>query len=151
MATNNRAKLFEDDMRALGATDELINFVARNFIPVKNIALNSERIRKIKMIVSDYTGMFYDEEDDLFEIDMDTRKRDVVQERQKAMFMALRFTRLSLAMIGSMCGGRDHATVLHAEKTVKALFESDPAYARDLKIMDLKIAESVGRLQRPRV
>jgi chromosomal replication initiator protein len=41
------------------------------------------------------------------------------------MFFAKRLTKASLASIGSQIGSRDHATVLHACKTVNNLSETD--------------------------
>ena len=54
-----------------------------------------------------------------------TRKRHIVQARQLAMYFAKRLTKASLASIGSQIGSRDHATVLHACKTVNNLTETD--------------------------
>ena len=41
-----------------------------------------------------------------------TRKREIVQARQVAMFFSKSLTKSSLATIGSQIGGKDHATVL---------------------------------------
>lgn len=54
-----------------------------------------------------------------------TRKREVVERRQIWQTMLLEFTGLSLSDIGSMTGGKDHATVLHSKKTINNLCESD--------------------------
>lgn len=54
-----------------------------------------------------------------------TRKREIVQARQIAMYFAKNMTKLSLATIGSQIGGKDHATVLHACKTVNNLIDTD--------------------------
>jgi len=48
-----------------------------------------------------------------------TRKREVVQVRQIAMFLAKKHTEVSASKIGLLIGNRDHATVLHACKIVK--------------------------------
>ncbi len=58
-----------------------------------------------------------------------TRKREVVEARQIAMYFYKKRTRLSLAQIGMQLGNKDHATVLHACKTVKNLSESDKDFA----------------------
>ena len=50
-----------------------------------------------------------------------TRKREIVQARQIAMYFAKKMTKSSLANIGLHCGGKDHATVLHACRTVNNL------------------------------
>ena len=54
-----------------------------------------------------------------------TRKREIVQARQIAMYLGRNLTKTSLAAIGSQIGGKDHATVLHACNTVTDLIETD--------------------------
>lgn len=77
---------------------------------------------------------------DYFELSLEvlnskTRKRRIVQARQLAMFFSKKLTKSSLASIGAQCGGKDHATVLHACKTVNNLVDTDKqfrAYVNDL-------------------
>jgi chromosomal replication initiator protein len=57
-----------------------------------------------------------------------TRKREIVQSRQIAMYFAKNLTKSSLATIGAKIGGKDHATVLHACKTVNNLIETDKRF-----------------------
>ncbi len=57
-----------------------------------------------------------------------TRKREIVQARQIAMFFSKSLTKSSLATIGSQIGDKDHATVLHACKTVNNLLETDKRF-----------------------
>ena len=52
-----------------------------------------------------------------------SRKREVVQIRQMAMFLAKKHTDISASKIGHLIGNRDHATVLHACKIMKDLIE----------------------------
>ncbi len=54
-----------------------------------------------------------------------TRKREIVQARQIAMYLGRNLTKTSLAAIGAQIGGKDHATVLHACNTVSDLIETD--------------------------
>ena len=54
-----------------------------------------------------------------------TRKREIVQARQIAMYLGRSLTKTSLAAIGAQIGGKDHATVLHACNTVSDLIETD--------------------------
>jgi len=61
-------------------------------------------------------------------INSKTRKREIVQARQIAMFFAKSLTKSSLATIGSQIGGKDHATVLHACKTVNNLIDTDKRF-----------------------
>ena len=48
-----------------------------------------------------------------------SRKREVVQARQVAMYLAKTHTEISASKIGHLIGKRDHATVLHACKNIK--------------------------------
>ncbi|MDO4948741.1 MAG: chromosomal replication initiator protein DnaA [Bacteroidales bacterium] len=54
-----------------------------------------------------------------------SRKKDVSQARQVAMYMAKKFTSESVAKIGMHIGNRDHATVLHACKNIEGLKSVD--------------------------
>jgi len=69
-----------------------------------------------------------------------SRKRNVVQARQLAMFFAKRFTKASLASIGTQIGKRDHATVLHACKTVGNLSETDRQFKTYVEELDKKLS-----------
>jgi chromosomal replication initiator protein len=68
-----------------------------------------------------------------------TRKREVVQARQIAMYFAKKMTKSSLANIGLHCGGKDHATVLHACRTVNNLSETDKNFRKYLEDLDKKL------------
>ena len=59
-----------------------------------------------------------------------SRKRETVQARQLAMFFSKLYTKSSLATIGSKCGNKDHATVLHACKTIKNLVDTDKRFKK---------------------
>lgn len=70
---------------------------------------------------------------DYFEMNIEvlqskTRKREIVQARQIAMFFSKNLTNSSLSTIGSQIGGKDHATVLHAYKTVNNLVETNKEF-----------------------
>lgn len=69
-----------------------------------------------------------------------TRKREVVQARQIAMYFAKQLTKASLASIGAHCGGKDHATVLHACKTVNNLMETDKRFRSYIDELEKKMA-----------
>jgi hypothetical protein len=57
------------------------------------------------------------------------RHRKLVRPRQFAMYLARKLTQASLPRIGSQFGGRDHTTVLHAQKFVTKALAADPAAA----------------------
>ncbi len=68
-----------------------------------------------------------------------TRKREIVQARQVAMFFSKTLTKSSLATIGSQIGGKDHATVLHACKTVNNLIETDKRFRQQVDEIEKKL------------
>lgn len=63
------------------------------------------------------------------------RDRALARPRQIAMALAKELTRCSLPEIGQAFGGRDHTTVLHATRKIKALRESDPKIAEDYQAL----------------
>ncbi|HEX7411932.1 MAG TPA: chromosomal replication initiator protein DnaA, partial [Bacteroidales bacterium] len=73
----------------------------------------------IQKIICDYFNIPVDQ------LNSKTRKRDIVQARQLAMFFSKKLTKSSLATIGLHCGNKDHATVLHACRTVTNLIDTD--------------------------
>ncbi len=68
-----------------------------------------------------------------------TRKREIVQVRQIAMFLAKKHTDNSASKIGQLIGKRDHATVLHACKTVKDLIEVDKNFKTEIEEIEATI------------
>jgi chromosomal replication initiator protein len=81
---------------------------------------------------------------DYFDLPLDlmkskSRKREVVQARQIAMYFAKNFTKSSLATIGAQCGGKDHATVLHACKTVNNLMDTDKKFRGYVEELEKKL------------
>lgn len=54
-----------------------------------------------------------------------SRARRVLLPRQVAMYLARRLTAMSLAEVGRFFGGRDHATVLYAEKRIASAMKSE--------------------------
>lgn len=68
-----------------------------------------------------------------------TRKREIVQARQIAMYFAKNMTKASLASIGATIGGKDHATVLHACKTVNNFLETDKRFKEDLMEIEKRL------------
>lgn len=68
-----------------------------------------------------------------------TRKREIVQARQVAMYFSKSLTKSSLATIGSQIGGKDHATVLHACKTVNNLIETDKSFRIQIDEIEKKL------------
>jgi chromosomal replication initiator protein len=87
----------------------------------------------IQKIVSDYFGLPNDV------LHTKTRKREIVQARQIAMYFSKNMTKSSLSTIGSLIGGKDHATVLHACKTVNNLIETDKRFKGQIEDIERKL------------
>ncbi|MEE4255932.1 MAG: chromosomal replication initiator protein DnaA [Bacteroidales bacterium] len=87
----------------------------------------------IQKVVCDYFNLSLDV------INSKTRKREIVQARQLAMYFAKKHTKASLATIGLHCGNKDHATVLHACRTVNNLIDTDKQFRIYVEDLDKKI------------
>ena len=57
-----------------------------------------------------------------------SRKRQIVQARQIAMYMGRSHIGCSLSTIGAELGGKNHATVMHACNTVADLMDTDKVF-----------------------
>ena len=96
---------------------------------------NDLTIDHIQQIIADYFSL------DIESLHSKTRKRNVVQARQLAMFFSKKYTKNSLSTIGSQIGQRDHATVLHACKTVENLIETDRAFKKYVSDLETKFSD----------
>ena len=84
---------------------------------------NDVTIDKVQRTVCEYFRITRDE------LISKTRKRQIVQARQIAMYMSRTLiANCSLSTIGSEIGGKDHATVLHACTTVTDLMSTDKTF-----------------------
>ena len=68
-----------------------------------------------------------------------SRKKEIVQVRQVAMYLAKKHTEQSTSKIGQFIGNRDHATVLHACKIVQNLLEVDKSFSATIKEIELDL------------
>ncbi len=127
----------------------LISLLAQSTLNKKEITINlaKEMIDKliknsrreisidyIQKIVCDYYNI------PLNLIQSKTRKREIVQARQVAMFFSKSLTKSSLATIGTQIGGKDHATVLHACKTVNNLIDTDKQFRLQIQDIEKKLS-----------
>ncbi|MGL4909213.1 MAG: chromosomal replication initiator protein DnaA [Bacteroidales bacterium] len=71
-----------------------------------------------------------------------TRKREIVQVRQIAMYFCKNLTKSSLSSIGEHIGGKNHATVLHACKQVTNQMETDKGYFEMVSALERKLKVS---------
>lgn len=91
---------------------------------VVNVTSNVITVETIRDAVCRYFDLSVDS------ISTKSRKREVVQARQIAMYISKQHTKNSLSSIGAVIGKRDHATVLHACKTVSEQIEMDKILRR---------------------
>ncbi len=63
------------------------------------------------------------------------RTHVIARPRQIAMTLTKELTQHSLPTIGNAFGGRDHTTVLHAQKTVNALRKADDKFEREYNLL----------------
>ncbi len=93
--------------------------VLRDLIKDTRINLTIEEIQRI-------TCEYFQIPEDL--VRAKTRKREVVQARQIAMYFSKMLTQHTLKAIGLHFGGRDHSTVIHAHQSVEDQMETDPKF-----------------------
>lgn len=90
-------------------------------------------IDHIRNIVCDYLKV------DQAVFDSTKRTREVAQARQIAMYLCKQHTKAPLAAIGSAIGGKNHATVLHACKTITNLIETDKSFSQLMEDIERKV------------
>lgn len=103
---------------------------------IDKLVKNTKRevsIDYIQKVVCEYFGLPGDV------LHTKTRKREIVQARQIAMFFSKSMTKSSLSTIGSLIGGKDHATVLHACKTVNNLMDTDKRFKSQMDDIERKL------------
>ena len=83
-------------------------------------------VEKIIKTVAEYYNV------DVNSINTKSRKREIVLVRQTAMFLAKKHLDLSTSKIGQQIGRRDHATVLHACKTISNLLDTNKQFRSEL-------------------
>lgn len=74
-----------------------------------------------------------------------TRKRPICEKRQLLQVLALKHTKLSTVAIGRLTN-RDHATVIHARKTINNLLSTGDRIAGDYYILDEKIKQRIVKV-----
>ncbi|MBW6535932.1 MAG: chromosomal replication initiator protein DnaA [Mariniphaga sp.] len=103
---------------------------------ITKLVKNSRRelsIEYISKVVCDYFNMSVES------LQTKTRKREIVQARQITMYFSKTLTKYSLASIGAQIGNKDHATVLHACKTVNNLKDTDKNFRQYVEDIEKKL------------
>lgn len=68
-----------------------------------------------------------------------SRRRELVQARQVAMFLSKNLTNTSLSTIGAKIGNRDHSTVLHSCKAVVDMLETNSDFKERVRILETQL------------
>jgi len=98
---------------------ELANRVMRMIIKIESKVITCENI--LNLVIQTF-GV------DMKSINSKSRKKEIVQARQAAMHLCHQHTTQSVVRIGTIVGGRDHATVLSAFKKVDDMLQTDPSF-----------------------
>lgn len=100
---------------------------------IKKIEAKKITVNTIESVVCN----FYNIKNEL--IHTASRKRQIVQARQVTMYLSKNYTEMSLAQIGSLIGKKNHATVLHACRTVKEQMEVDKVFREEIAEIEKKL------------
>nr|WP_323187883.1 chromosomal replication initiator protein DnaA [Streptomyces sp. NBC_01264] len=95
----------------LGLTEDVL----KNLIPGGEDSAPEITATDIMAATADYFGLTVDD------LCGSSRSRVLVTARQIAMYLCRELTDLSLPKIGAQFGGRDHTTVMHADRKIRAL------------------------------
>ncbi len=119
-ATLNKKEISFDMAKAI--VDKLVKKVTREI-----------SVEMISQTVCDYFGL------QISDLLSKTRKREIVQARQIAMFFSKSLTNSSLSAIGAKIGQKDHATVLHSCKAINNLIETDKEFKNQVREIEAQL------------
>ena len=90
------------------------------------IGAGAPTIKDVQVVTAEFYGFSIN--------DLRSIRRDfpLVRVRQVAMYLAKTLTEKSMPEIGRRFGGRDHTTILHAVRRIKALMETDRELADEV-------------------
>ena len=100
-------------------TVDLAREITGNLVSEETVTVSMDTVQKT---VCDYFGITRDA------LLSKSRKRQIVQARQIAMYLSRNLINCSLNTIGAELGGKDHATVMHACTTVADLVSTDKQF-----------------------
>lgn len=111
-------------------TVEVVKEILGKMVKRQMAELTVERIREVVCEYFNMPAQLLQEK---------TRKREVVQARQLAMYFSKNFTNASLSYIGNQIGKKDHTTVLYACKAVSDQMETDRAFRSRVEELQKKL------------
>ncbi len=92
----------------------------------KRVVSNAIKVQERQIsveLIEEEVCKYFDLEPDV--IQSKSKKQEISQARQIAMYLSRKYTDKSYSSIGELIGKRDHATVLHACKTIGNWIETD--------------------------
>lgn len=128
----------------------IVSIMAHSLVYNKEIDLAlarrviSQAIKKIEKkkitaeSIEEAVGQYYNISQE--QIQSNSRKREIVQARQVAMYLTKNHTEMSLAQIGASIGKKNHATVLHACKTVLEQMEVDKTFREEVAEIERRLS-----------
>ena len=132
-----RLRAVNGSMPSVRRVRDYIDIRAKPMVPMNIIVVPS--ILEIQRA----TAAHYDIPD--YEMESQRRLHSVSHPRQIAMYLARALTNLSLPVIGSHFGGRDHSTVLYGICRVEERLAADPRVGRALRSICAGIARATER------
>ncbi len=112
----------------------LAEVVLKDLIP--NEGGNQITAAAIMGATADYYGLTIDD------LCGSSRSRVLVQARQIAMYLCRELTELSLPKIGQQFGGRDHTTVMHADRKIRQLLRERRSVFNQITELTNRIKQS---------
>ena len=94
---------------------------------IRTVPTRAATIADVMKAVCEHHGVTIDQ------LKSKRRTQDLALARQTAMYLAREIVGATLTQIGRAFGGRDHTTVMHACKKIKAMSEKDPRFRGVLK------------------
>ena len=100
---------------------------------LRNAGTREQRAITVDGILRAVSGMYNVKVSDL----RGARKHKALSyPRQQAMYLARKLTGLSYPEIGQRLGGKDHSTVIYAERKIQDRLEKDPELRRTLTALE---------------
>jgi chromosomal replication initiator protein len=110
-----------------------IDLVAEMLDKLVNPVKRDITIDEIKKTVCDFFELTHEK------LLSKSRKREIVLNRQIAMYLSKNYTKYSCTQIGEQIGQKDHTTVLHACKTVQNLIDTDKSFKKTMQTLEEKL------------
>ncbi|MFZ2358599.1 MAG: chromosomal replication initiator protein DnaA [Anaerolineae bacterium] len=129
------------NLNGVHLTPDRVDAILADMVPLKAQATAEE----VVALVARHFAIGLDE------LASPSRKREIVQARQVAMYLLRNELELSYANAGALFGGRDHATVMHSVEKIEGLLQSDESMQNAVENLRAQITAPQPVLERVRV